>query len=93
MELHVHPTSLAQCANYRTIGLVSHASKIILERIRVKTEMEIAYEQAGFRQGRKSKDQIINLRKLMHITREHHEPPYNVLCGLQEGVRLYVPLS
>ena len=44
------------CANYRTTALVSHASKIllriILERIRVKTETEIADEQAGFRQGR-----------------------------------------
>jgi len=47
---------LKQCANYRTIALVSHASKIllriILERIRVKTETEIADEQVGFRQGR-----------------------------------------
>jgi len=43
---------LKQCVNYRTIALVSHASKIllriILERIRVKTETEIADEQAGF---------------------------------------------
>ena len=42
---------LKQCENYRTIALVSHASKIllrvILERIRVKTETEIADEQAG----------------------------------------------
>jgi len=47
---------LKQCENYRTIALVSHASKIllriILERIRVKTETEIADEQPGFRQGR-----------------------------------------
>jgi len=39
---------LKQCANYRTIALVSYASKIllriILERIRVKTETEIADE-------------------------------------------------
>jgi len=51
---------LKQCANYRTIALVSHASKIllriILERIRVKTETEIADEQAGFRQGRGTSD-------------------------------------
>ena len=42
---------LKQCANYRTIAHVSHASKIllriILERIRVKTETEIADEQGG----------------------------------------------
>ena len=46
-------------ANYRTIAFVSHASKIllriILERIRIKTETEIADEQAGFRQEIKSR--------------------------------------
>jgi len=59
-----------QCANYRTIALVSHASKIllriILERIRVKTETEIADEQ-----GKWTRDQITNLRILMHKAREH----------------------
>jgi len=39
---------LKQCANHRTIALVLHAGKIllriILERIRVKTETEIANE-------------------------------------------------
>jgi len=71
---------LKQCANYRTIALVSHASKIllrsILERIRVKTETEIADEQAGFRQGRGTRDQITNLRILMHKAREHQQPLY-----------------
>jgi len=83
---------LKQCENYRTIALVSHASKIlriILERIRVKTETEIAYKQAGFRQGRGTRDQITNLRILMHKAREHQQPLY-VLRGLQEGVRLYL---
>ena len=54
--LHVYPTSqerdLKQCRNYRTIAVVSHASKIllwiILERIQMKTKTEIADEQAGF---------------------------------------------
>jgi len=83
--LHIHPTSqeigdLKQCANYRTIALVSHASKIllriILERIRVKTETEIADEQAGFRQGRGTRDQVTNLRILMHKAREHQQTLY-----------------
>jgi len=51
-----------QCANYRTIALVSYASKILLrimlESIRVKTETEIADKHAGFRQGRETRDQI-----------------------------------
>jgi len=49
-------TKSAQCANYRAIALVFHASKIllriILEKIRVKNETEIAHKQARFLQGR-----------------------------------------
>ena len=71
---------LKQCENYRTIALVSHASKIllriILERIRLKTETETADEQAGFRQGRGTTDQITNPRILMHKAREHQQPHY-----------------
>jgi len=66
---------LKQCENYTTIVLVSHAGKIllriILERIRVKTKTEIADGQAEFRQGRETRDQITNLRILMHNAREH----------------------
>ena len=81
--LHIHPIfpkkgDLKQCENYRTIALVSHASKILLriiqERIRAKTETEIADQQAGFRQGRGTRDQITNLRILMHKAREHQQP-------------------
>jgi len=73
---------LKQSANYRTIAFVFHASKmllrIILKRIRVKTETEIADEQAGFRQGRGTRNQITNLRILMHKAREYQQP----LCAL-----------
>jgi len=66
---------LKQCENYRTIALVSHASKIllriILERIQVNTKTEIADGQARFQQGRGTRDQITNLRILMHKAREH----------------------
>jgi hypothetical protein len=69
---------LTQCTNYRSIALVSHASKIllriILERIRTKTETEIADEQAGFRRGRGTRDQVTNLRITMQKTREHQQP-------------------
>ena len=66
-------------------ALVSHASKIllriILKKIRVKTETETADEQAGFRQGMGTRDQITNLRILMHKAREHQQLLYNrIMC-------------
>src|SRR6218665_3724329 len=50
--------------------------KIVLERIREKTESEINDEQAGFRSGRGTRDQIINLRILMQKLNEHRQPLY-----------------
>ena len=34
---------------------------------------------------------IANLRILMHKACEHQQPLYSVLCGLQEGIQLYLP--
>ncbi|KAK3881408.1 hypothetical protein Pcinc_014150 [Petrolisthes cinctipes] len=54
--------------NYRTISLISHASKvmlrIILDRLKPQAENIIAEEQAGFRKGRSTIEQIFNLRLL-----------------------------
>ena len=61
---------LQQCSNYRTISLISHASKvmlnIIMEIIERKLEAEINV-QASFRQGRGrlTRDHIFNLRMII----------------------------
>ena len=55
-----------ECANNRTISLISHASKILLnvivERIRDHLEKELPPEQAGFRRGRGTRNQIAKMR-------------------------------
>lgn len=62
--------------------MVSHASKIllkiVLDRIKTKTESELAPEQAGFRPGKGTRDQITNLKILMDKAREFNQPLY--LC-------------
>ena len=56
------------CQNYRTISLISHLSKvmlkIILNRLQPQAEMITAEEQAGFRAGRSTTEQIFSLRIL-----------------------------
>ena len=46
--------NLQQCQNYRTIDLISHSRKVILEiilnRLKPQAEKTIAEEQAGFRE-------------------------------------------
>ena len=57
-----------QCQNYRTISLISHPSKvmlrILLNRLKPQAEEIIKEEQAGFRAGRSTTEQIFNLRIL-----------------------------
>ena len=49
-------------SNYRTIALISHASKVILKILQVRLQQyvncEIPDVQAGFRKGRGTIDQI-----------------------------------
>ena len=45
----------------------------------MKTEREIADKQAGFQQRRGTRDQITNLRILVHKAREHQQPTFPLL--------------
>lgn len=60
--------NLKMCQNYRTISLISHPSKIllniILNRLKPITEELLSEEQAGFRKGRSTVQQILNCRIL-----------------------------
>ena len=71
---------LGNCDNYRTISLISHASKIllyiILNRLQQKVDMEIPEEQAGFRKGRGTRDQIFNLNLLLQKNMGVNKPIY-----------------
>jgi hypothetical protein len=63
-----------ECENYRTIALISHTSKILLKiihkRMEVIVDRELPANQAGFRKGRGTRDQIANLRWIMERQRE-----------------------
>ena len=64
-----------QCQNYRTISLISHPSKImlriLLNRLKPKAEGLLSEEQAGFRTGRSTVEQIFNSRVLMEKHIQH----------------------
>ena len=54
-----------ECSNYRTIALISHASKVMLKILQARLQQyvnrEIPDVQAGFRKGRGTTDQIANI--------------------------------
>ena len=62
-----------ECSNYRTIALISHASKVMLKILQVRLQQYVNHEladvQAGFRKGRGTRDQIANICWIIEKTR------------------------
>ena len=52
-----------ECSNYRTIAVISHASKVMLKILQAKLQQYVYHElpdvQAGFRKGRGTRDQTV----------------------------------
>ena len=62
-----------ECSNYRTIALISHASKVMLKILQARFQEYVNCElpdvQAGFRKGRGTRDQIANIRWIIKSKR------------------------
>ena len=69
-----------ECSNYRTIALISHASKVMLRILQARFQQYVNRElpdvQAGFRKGRGTRDQIANIRWIVEKAREFQKNIY-----------------
>ena len=69
-----------ECSNYRTIALLSHYSKVILKILQVWLQQYVNWElpdvQARFRKGRRTSDQIANIRWIIVKAREFQKNIY-----------------
>ena len=69
-----------ECSNYRTIALISHASKVMLKILQARLQQYLNHElldvQAGFRKGRGTRDQIANICWIMENAREFQKNIY-----------------
>ena len=63
-----------ECSNYHTIALISDTSKVMLKifqaRLQQYMNQELPEVQAGFRKGRRTRDQIANIRWIIEKARE-----------------------
>ena len=69
-----------ECSNYRTIALISHASKVMLKilqaRLKQYMKHKLPYVQAGFRKVRGTRNQIANIRWIIEKAREFQKNIY-----------------
>ena len=66
--------NVKDCSNYRTVVLISHASKVMLKilqaRLQQHMNQELSDVQAGFRKGRETTNQIANIHWIKEKARE-----------------------
>ena len=70
VSFHSNPKGNAkECSNYCTIALISHTSKVMLKILQARLQQYVNRElpdvQAGFRNGRGTRDQIDNIHWIM----------------------------
>ena len=69
-----------KCSNYRTIALISHASKVMLQVLQARFQQYMNHElpdvQAGFRKGRGARDHIANICWIIEKAREFQKNIY-----------------
>ena len=69
-----------ECSNYCTIVLISHASKGMLKILQVRLQQYVKHKipdvQAGFRKGRRTRDQIANIRWIIEKAKEFQKNIY-----------------
>ena len=103
-SFHSYPkkSTTKKCSDYRTVALISHASKVILKILQARLQQlmkrEIPDVQAGFRKGRETTNQIANIRWIIEKAREFHKSIYlcfidfakafcgSILCGSPQRV-------
>ena len=86
VSFHSNPK---ECSNYRTIALISHASKVMLKILQASLQQymncELPDVQAGFRKGRGTRDQIANIHWIIEKAREFKENIYFCFIDYAKG--------
>ena len=69
-----------ECSNYRTTALISHASKVMPQILQARLQQymnrELPDVQAGFRKGRGTRDQIVNIHWITEKATEFQKNIY-----------------
>ena len=83
-----------ECSNYRTIALISHASKVMIKILQARLQQcvnrEISDVQAGFRKGRGTRDQIANIIWITEKAREFQKNTYLCFIDMLKPLTLWI---
>ena len=86
-----------ECSNYRTIALISHASKVMLKIFQARLQRYVSCElpdvQACFRKGRGTRDQIANIHWIMGKARDLQKNIYFCFIDMPKPLTLWITIN
>ena len=86
-----------ECSNYCTIALISHASKVMLKILQARLQQYVNHElpdaQAGFRKGRGTRDQIVNICWIIEKAREFQKNIFSALLTMPKPLTVWITIN
>ena len=86
-----------ECSNYRTIALISHASKLMLKILQARLQQYANHEfpdvQASFKKGRGTTDQIANIHWIIEKAREFYKNIYFCFIDYAKAFDVWITIN
>ena len=86
-----------ECSNYHTIALISHASKVMLKILQARLQQYVTCElpdvQAGFRKGRRTREQITNIHWIMEKVRDFQKNNYFCFLDYAKALTVWITIN
>ena len=82
---------------YRTIALISHASKVMLKILQARLQHYVNRElpdvQAGFRKGRGTRDQIANIHWIIKKQESSRKTSLSALLTMPKPLTVWITVN
>ena len=86
-----------ECSNYRTIALISHASKVMFKILQARLQHYVNHElpdvQVGFTKGRRTRDQIANICWITKKAREFQKSSISALLTAPKPLTMWIAMN
>ena len=86
-----------ECSNYRTIALISHASKVMLKILQARLQQYMKHElpniQAGFRKCRGTRDQIANICWIIEKAKSFRKTSISAVLTMPKPLTVWITLN
>ena len=86
-----------ECSNYCIIALISHTSKVMLKILQARLQQFVNCElpdvQAGFRKGRGTRDQIVNIHRIIKKQESSRKTSISALLTMPKPLAVWITIN